>query len=116
MHQVQKQTEQKTQRPDSSADDDYVYVVCTLQDKAGHKRTQIKIVDTVIHVIVDSGATVNILDDVSYEELKASCELQPSAAKIYPYGSSTALPLRGKFKAAVHSTTSTVNAATCDTG
>ena len=55
---------------------------------------------------------MNILDDVSYEELKASCELQPSAAKIYPYGSSTALPLRGKCKAAVHSTTSTVNAAT----
>ena len=69
-------------------------------------------VDTVINVVVDSGATVNILDDVSYEELKASCELQPSAAKIYPYGSPTALPLRGKCKAAVHSTTSTVNAAT----
>lgn len=55
VHQVQVQTEQKSQRPDTpdcSADDDYVYVVCTLQDKAEHKHSQIKVMDTTVDVIV----------------------------------------------------------------
>ena len=102
MHQGQKEAEQKPLRPDtpdSSGDD----TVCTLQDQFGHKHSKITIKDTIVEVIVDSGATANIIDDMSYDKLKPSCKLQPSTAKIYPYGSSTALPLRGEFKATVHS-------------
>lgn len=68
--------------------------------------------DTTVDVIVDSGATANIIDDTSYDKLKLSCKLQPSIAKIYPYGSSTALPLRGEFKATVHSKMRTIKEAT----
>ncbi len=115
VHQVQKQTEQQTHRPDtpdSSAEDDYVYIVCTLQDQSEHKQSKIKIMDTIVEVIVDSGATANIIDAISYEKLKPSCKLQPSTAKIYPYGSSTALPLRGEFKATVHSKMRTIDEVT----
>ena len=111
---VQTQNDQKSRKtatPDSS-DDDYVFSVYTMQDQEVQKYSPIQILGTTVDVIVDSGASVNIVDDVSYEKLKHKCELRPSNAKVYPYGSTTPLPLRGKFIAAVHSKMKTVDKAT----
>ena len=47
--------------------------------------------------MVDSGATVNVVDRDTYRRLQQKCylKLHPTSAKIYPYGSSVHLPLDG---------------------
>ena len=52
--------------------------------------------NTTVDVIVDSGASVNIVDDVTYDKLKPSCELKKAKANIFAYGSSEPHLLREK--------------------
>ena len=57
---------------------------------------------TSIPVIIDSGASVNVLDSDTFSQLTdKGIILRHSNVKIYPYGSEMPLPVKGTFNAIV---------------
>lgn len=54
-------------------------------------------------VIIDSGASVNIVDATAYQKLKCNITINSSDVKIFANGSSAPLPLKGKFQAKINS-------------
>ncbi len=66
-----------------------------------------------IPVLMDSGASVNLIDKHTYEALcrKQQIMLTPDKTKIYVYGATTPLPVAGKFNATI-STADTGTSAT----
>ena len=60
-----------------------------------------KINETWLSVIDDSGSSIDILDEVHYRKLKRIPNLQDTKVKIYPYRSHSHLPALGKFVASV---------------
>jgi hypothetical protein len=70
--------------------------------------------NTTEDVIVDLGASVNIVDEVTYFKLlKPNCELKQAKANIFAYGSSKPLPLRVKFTVLVLYKTKMVDTTFC---
>lgn len=61
--------------------------------------------NTGIPVIIDSGASVNVLDSATFGKLAEDFVLRRSTVKIYPYGSETPLPVKGTFSANVSTPT-----------
>ena len=63
----------------------------------------VKIGDFPVHHIVDSGATVNVLDNSTFLEINAQSPIPLSEThlKLFPYGSSTPLNIQGCFTAHV---------------
>lgn len=49
--------------------------------------------------LIDSGASVNILDEKDYLQLKPKPLLEKSTVKIFPYDTNTPIPVVGHFKA-----------------
>ena len=63
---------------------------------------QITVEGTLIPAIVDSGASVNVLDSATFNRLSDSwVVLRDSRVKMYAYGSKTPLPVKGIFNANV---------------
>ncbi len=66
------------------------------------EKTEIKIGGNPVDVIIDSGATVNIIDNSLWEVLKkkkVKCRSQKTDKKLFAYGSDEPLELAGVFKA-----------------
>ena len=53
--------------------------------------------------MVDTCATVDIIDSTTYAKLKRKSSLRKSSTKIYAYGFHTPLPLNGQFQATLES-------------
>ena len=56
-----------------------------------------------MHFLIDTGATVDIIDANTFEKLRKKVSLQKSTTKIYAYGFQTPLPLKGQFQATLES-------------
>ena len=56
-----------------------------------------------INFIVDTGATVGVIDSKTYDRLLSSVKQSKSTTKILAYGSEKPLPLKGQFQAAPES-------------
>ena len=56
-----------------------------------------RICDTNISFLIDTGASVNIIDYQSYRNVYPRPKLQPHSPMIYAYGSQSALPVIGNF-------------------
>ncbi|CAB4035596.1 Retrovirus-related Pol poly [Paramuricea clavata] len=72
-----------------------------------------KINETDIRLVLDSGATTNILDSASFERIRknnAKLQLEPTSIKIYPYNSTVPLPTTGKFEVQFCNGTKTTSA------
>ena len=69
----------------------------------------IKIANTPLCVMADSGATVNIINEKDYLTLKPKPVLSPSSIKVYPYMSDKPLHLCGVFKSDISSCHETCN-------
>lgn len=52
-----------------------------------------------IRFIVDSGATVNVIDDVTLSAMKPAPSLRTARSQIYAYGSKSPMDIRGTFHA-----------------
>ena len=48
-------------------------------------------------MIVDIGASVNILDSRTYDHIKTAVPQKPAATKVYPYSTDKPLPLLGEI-------------------
>ena len=74
--------------------------------ESGASRTpqaQIKLCGTSLQIMIDTGATVNILDGSTYDKLKQRPSLQPSSLNLIPYGPKSSLPVSGSFEVEVES-------------
>ena len=80
------------------SDDEYLFAIgSNMEDNTVHT-----VEGTLIPVIVDSGASVNVLDSATFNRLSESgVVLRDSRVKIYAYGSKTPLPVKGIFNANV---------------
>ncbi|XP_068675612.1 uncharacterized protein [Montipora foliosa] len=93
-----------------STDDDEVYTFSlstkTLKDQPLFK---IKVHDTPVTIMADSGASINILDEKEYHKLPNRPSLEPSSVKIYGYQSKVPLRVLGKFSTTLESKTRKFN-------
>ena len=102
-----------TEKQSNSSDEDsYVFVVTPpVETEVSPNPRAVKTIPVIIeraHVkmIVDTGATTNILDYKAFNEIKKknpSLHLQPSTHKIYAYMQSQPLPVLGKFEGLIES-------------
>ena len=73
---------------------------CDTKDKS---RTHVtaKINDLQCQLLVDTGASVNVLDESTYNSLSSTTKLDKPSVKIYPYNSHNPVELLGKLQATV---------------
>ena len=91
-------------------DDDEVYTFSlSTETRKDQPLFKIKVHDTPITVMADSGASINILDEKEYHKLPNCPRLEPSRVKIYGYQSNVPLRVLGKFRAMLESKTRKFN-------
>ena len=81
--------------------DDYVFTTESIDHK--HPTTNIKLCDTTICILVDTGASVNLLGEHTYCDLKGKPKLMISSSKIYSYGSTKSMKIFRQFDTLVES-------------
>ena len=86
---------------DDSLDDKYVWAI----NKWHHESpgAMIQICNTLVNVLVDTGASVNILDQQSYQAINHTTDLKLTNMQIYLYGTNKELPIKGQMTAMVES-------------
>ena len=62
---------------------------------------RVQIDNVTIPVLIDSGSTLNLIDEKTYKKLVASNELEHSSTRIFAYQSTSPLKVVGQFKAKV---------------
>lgn len=96
---------------DESSDEGEVYTFSlstkTLKDQPLFK---IKVHDTSVTIMADSGASINILDEKEYHRLPNCPKLAPSSVKIYGYQSKVPLCILGTFDTTLESETKKLDA------
>ena len=85
-------------REDESSDEDDVYTF-SLSTKTSKDQPlfEIKVCDTPVKIMADSGASINVLDETEYLRLPNRPELEPSSVKIYSCQSKIPLRVLGRF-------------------
>ena len=81
---------------ESVSDDEYVF---ELGVTGRMPQATVKIGEFPVDFIVDSGATVNVLDNATFSKINANSQITLSSTnlKLFPYGSSTPLSIQGSF-------------------
>jgi len=85
---------------DTSSDDEFVYA---LEHNERDPRTRVTLLinSVATKLTVDTGATIDLTDSNTYENLKHKVSLHKSHTKVYSYGSNTPLKLKGQFQAQI---------------
>jgi hypothetical protein len=76
---------------------EYAFIV---NEKDSNENIEIKVGGVELSVIIDSGASVNVISNAVWEKLKENkikCKSEKSDKKLYAYGSKTPLSVMGKF-------------------
>lgn len=82
---------------DSQSETEYVYSI----NGVGLPYTTVHIQDTEVRVLIDSGASINIIDESSFNHLKTKPQLHKSKAHIVAYGAQEAVQCLGTFSCRV---------------
>lgn len=98
MHKVNRVTTTETHQGPSDSEDDHVF---TLNDCAAEGTLSILIDDQPVDMLIDSGASCNIVTESKFEQLKSKSyiKLQRPEKRVYPFGSTTPLHVKGIFTA-----------------
>ena len=85
----------------SSSDDEYLYTLEHAGTSAKTPTVQIQIEGFTVDMIVDTGASVDILDEAMFNKINRSnkIQLQPPTKRLFAYGSKSQLTVVGKFDA-----------------
>ncbi len=83
-----------------SSDSEYAYAI---GDKKLNTTVKVKINSVDTKVLVDTGASVDLIDAKTFDKLKNAVKLTKTNTKIFPYGSNKPLPMKGEFQATVES-------------
>ena len=94
---------------ESTSDDDYLFELGATKQMP---RATVKIGDFPVNLIVDSGATVNVLDNATFFRITMNkpITLSPTDIKLFPYGSSTPLSIQGSFSSQISHKDNVTNA------
>ena len=98
---------QQQEEPDLSDDEDYVFTLRHPIWSDQQSTVQVKIHGVEVPMIIDSGASVNVLDKTTFDRLNRlnssnnAIKLSASHAKLFSYASVAPLPVLGKFDAIV---------------
>ena len=92
------------EQSDDSCDENYVYAVKSIAtlskaSMSGMPTIPTRLLETTVHLLIDTGAGINLIDEITYKSLKPNPPpLKHTTMRIKPYGS-PALTTAGKFKA-----------------
>ena len=64
-------------------------------------KIKIKVNDNPINILVDTGSSINVIDEGTYKSMKYQPNLSKSDTKVYAYGANEKVSLLGKFQATV---------------
>ena len=85
--------------PDDSIEDEYLFV---LENSASQRTVPVRIHGVYTPVIIDSGASVNVLDSQAFHRFR-DVSLLKTDLRVFPYGSPTPVPVKGTFDTRVSS-------------
>ena len=85
----------------SSSDGEYLFHVDGQAQK--QPKMAVKVNNSCTNFVVDSGASVNIMDEESFAQLQPKPALRMTQSNIYTYGAKSPLSLKGSFHATVES-------------
>ena len=88
---------------EGNSSEEYTFTTGAQEPQTAKPIFQVKIMDTPIRIMADSGATVNILSKKDFDGLKEKPQLLKINVKVYPYMSSKPLNLYGKLRVNVTS-------------
>ena len=91
--------------PDDSDTDDVYGQIYRIGKRPRIKqpRVMLTVNNTKMAFMIDSGASVNIMDQYSFSQLEQSPRLSKAKSNLYAYGSDTPIPVRGVFQATIES-------------
>ena len=92
--------EDKLQSSSESDESDYCYAVNTNYNKA--TTTKLKINGKNVKFTVDTGSTINIIDENTFKQLQ-NINLQETHVRAYPFNSSKPVQMTGKFDTLIES-------------
>ena len=93
---------------DDSDEDVFIIDIRSIRDNRDkHPMFKVKVSDTWLDLMADSGSSINLLDEADFKKLKPHPKLEHTNAKIYPYKSDNTLPILGKFQAFIEAANST---------
>lgn len=96
-----------TTTSDSDNSDCLFGVACNISEKL--PTVKVKVANVCCGFIIDSGASVNVMDKNSFDKVLRKSdkviELSKSNTKLYPYGSKVPLNIKGKFSADISNRT-----------
>ena len=86
---------------DSDTDDDYLYTLEGDSPQSKIPKASIHVNSIPVDLIVDTGASTDILDESTFASLNKdnNIQLQPTSKRLFAYGSGQQLPVLGKFSA-----------------
>ena len=71
--------------------------------KSKQPRLNVKVNGLNVQMLVDTGSSINILDENTYQRFQVKPKLSKTETKVFTYGSNTNFPLLGKFMGTVES-------------
>ena len=100
IRQVQEQEE--SHHETDSSEDEYLFI-CMNKADGKMPKVKVKINDIPLTMIVDTGASLDIIDEVTFHQLQQKTDIQLGRAstKLFAYGSDEQLPLLGQFTTVV---------------
>ena len=106
----------------SSSDDEYLYTLGQGATSAKTPTVPVQISGVAVDMIVDMGASVDIVDEATFNKINHSknVQLQPPTKRLFAYGSKSQLSVLGKFETTVgfksNQVTSTIHVLPGDSG
>ncbi len=96
------QVQEEAPSSSDDSDDEYLYTMNYDSNTPKIPKVFVKIDDVVVEMIIDTGATTDILDEATYRNIREEdSELQPTTKRLFAYGSDSQLKILGKFDSTV---------------
>jgi hypothetical protein len=93
----------RVEKSDSDNSEEYTFTTAAQVNQLSKPIFEVKIGNTPIRIMADSGATVNILSEQDFNSIVRKPQISETKTKVYPYMSEKPLNLCGKFEAEVSS-------------
>ena len=99
----QVESQQDRSSTSENSDEEYTFGLRTrdkvnsLKPKQPH--TMVEVDGTKIEVLIDTGSSINVMDEHTFAKLKPKPKLQKTDTNVFAYGSETKLHIVGKFQA-----------------
>jgi hypothetical protein len=102
---IQKLPSKSDHKPVEKEFENYIY---SLPQNDDRPIVQIQLLNTSVNMLIDSGATINIIDMATFVKLKPQPLLEPSKTKVFTYSSRIPLHTLGQFTCNLSSKIKTV--------